>query len=356
MAANGSPSTSSSSSIPVCPWCWITSRWVAEVQARARLRGRRGASSRSDHQRGHDRPTEMRQAPRSPATLRPAGADEVRLDHGNDAVGAVLHGARRRGSTSTSGATSCAGRHRRVHRRGAGAEADLDPARSPPRSTTSRTTPMLRAEADAGAVAHGPDVGTPILTFAPATRPRGQLLRARSSPRRRGARRRSAVGRRRDARHVRRRRAGARRARSTSHLTPGPTSIAQPPATRRHGAPTRLGIVECVRRHQHARMARRTSSAALPPHRPPQRVAARGHRRGARQDRRRAPRVRHHHRRSTSTTRSTGRSCSSTRSTARTATTRSSRCSTSTAGASRRRSAARCRPRRRRSSTSGPTR
>ena len=108
---------------------------------------------------------EMRAGPRRPGCAALRVADQVRIDHGNDAVAAFytalgtrIHVERRR--------DELVGDAGGVRRRGA------DDGRARPGARRARrrrvaTTPCLRAEVELALSRTGPDVGTPILTFAP---------------------------------------------------------------------------------------------------------------------------------------------------------------------------------------------
>ncbi len=72
---------------PVCPWCWITSRWVTHVQAEKDYSvGWRFISLEllnKDNER-----TPQHQAGHQAGLRALRVADQLRLDHGNDAVAA----------------------------------------------------------------------------------------------------------------------------------------------------------------------------------------------------------------------------------------------------------------------------
>jgi 2-hydroxychromene-2-carboxylate isomerase len=148
---------------PVCPWCWLTSRWVTNVQAEKEYsvgwrficleilneEKERAPDYRAIHLAGQK-------------ALRVA--DQLRLDHGNDAVagfytelGTRIHVQRRRGELIEDPV-------------GLIAEsldaAGLDPGLAKHADDDSHDA-YLRSETELALSRTGPDVGTPILTFAP---------------------------------------------------------------------------------------------------------------------------------------------------------------------------------------------
>jgi 2-hydroxychromene-2-carboxylate isomerase len=148
---------------PVCPWCWLTSRWVTNVQAQKQYSvgwrficleilneaKERGPEHRAVHVAGQK-------------ALRVA--DQVRLEHGNDAVAAFytevgtrVHVARRRDElvADTVGFIAEA-------LEAAGLDTDLAK-----HADDESHDAYLRAETELALSRTGPDVGTPILTFAP---------------------------------------------------------------------------------------------------------------------------------------------------------------------------------------------
>src|SRR5918995_772284 len=73
---------------PVCPWCWITSRWVTHVQADTQYTVAWRTISLFVLNEDKEPSEEMRQA--HLGGLRALRVlDQVRADHGNDAVAAV---------------------------------------------------------------------------------------------------------------------------------------------------------------------------------------------------------------------------------------------------------------------------
>lgn len=157
---------------PVCPWCWVTSRWVVNVQLErpCRVEWRfitldivnedieRDDGHRAVHFAG-------RQALRV--------ADEVRRQHGNDgvaayytALGAALHVDRRRDELTADPVTFLADSL---------ATAGLDPSLAE-HAVDEAHDVALRAETAVALGRTGPDVGTPILTLAPGTVAEGSFF------------------------------------------------------------------------------------------------------------------------------------------------------------------------------------
>jgi len=148
---------------PVCPWCWLTSRWVTNVQAEKEYAV--GWRFISLYVLNEDRePSEqMRQA--HLAGLRCLRVlDQVRTDHGNDAVAALytelgtrIHVDRRRDELAGDSESFIAE---------ALTAAGLDPVLAKHAHDESHDAP-LRDEVEVAVSRTGPNVGTPILTFAP---------------------------------------------------------------------------------------------------------------------------------------------------------------------------------------------
>ncbi len=150
---------------PACPWCWLTSRWVTNVQAERHYRVRwrfislkiinedKGGEYVERHRRGHL--TALR-------LLRVLHA--VREAEGNDALasaytamGTEIH-VHKRYDEATDDAASFAAECLR--------SAGLDPSYAGAVADESRDD-ALRAESAEALERTGPDVGTPIITFAP---------------------------------------------------------------------------------------------------------------------------------------------------------------------------------------------
>jgi 2-hydroxychromene-2-carboxylate isomerase len=148
---------------PVCPWCWITSRWVVNVQAETDYTVGWRFISLFVLNEDKEPSEQMRQA--HTGGLRALRVlDQVRADHGNDAVAAVytelgtrIHVDGRRdelvGDTESFLAEALTA-------------AGLDPALATHAHDESHDA-ALRDEVAVALSRTGPDVGTPILTFAP---------------------------------------------------------------------------------------------------------------------------------------------------------------------------------------------
>jgi 2-hydroxychromene-2-carboxylate isomerase len=148
---------------PVCPWCWLTSRWVTNVQAETDYTVGWRFISLAVLNEDKEPTAEMR-------AIHVAGlqalrvADQVRTDHGNAAVAAFytalgtrIHVDRRRTELIEDPAALVAE---------ALEEAGLDPALAAHVDDESHDA-GLRAEVELALSRTGPNVGTPILTFAP---------------------------------------------------------------------------------------------------------------------------------------------------------------------------------------------
>jgi 2-hydroxychromene-2-carboxylate isomerase len=148
---------------PVCPWCWLTSRWVTHVQEQQRYNVGWRFISLEILNEDNERSPEY-QAVHQAGLRALRVADQVRLDHGNDAVaayysalGTKIHVERRReelvGDTVTLVAEALS-------------EAGL-PKELTEHLDDDRHDAHLRSETELALSRTGPDVGTPILTFAP---------------------------------------------------------------------------------------------------------------------------------------------------------------------------------------------
>jgi len=148
---------------PVCPWCWLTSRWVTNVQAETEYHVQWRFISLWVLNEGKEPSPEMEAIHRAGLQgLRVA--DQVRIDHGNDAVAAFygelgrrIHVERRRDELLAD-APALIGEALEA--------AGLDPALADHADDESHDA-VLREEVEVALSRTGPNVGTPILTFAP---------------------------------------------------------------------------------------------------------------------------------------------------------------------------------------------
>jgi len=148
---------------PVCPWCWLTSRWVTNVQAEKDYDV--GWRFISLYYLNLDRePTEEMRQIHLGGLRALRVADQVRQDLGNAAVAALytelgtrIHVERRRGELLGDAQSFVAE---------ALVAAGLDPAYATHVHDESHDA-VLRDEVEVALSRTGPDVGTPILTFAP---------------------------------------------------------------------------------------------------------------------------------------------------------------------------------------------
>ena len=163
---------------PVCPWCWITSRWVCEVQRQRDYDVRwRFISLRFLNEEGFDYPSEEYRQVHHLGTKLMRVADEVDRRHGNDALGraytafgTAIHVDRRRDEALADPrafAASCLA--------SAGLDgADVDELAA--HVDDESHDEHLRAETKEALERTGPDVGTPILTFVPGTEREGSFF------------------------------------------------------------------------------------------------------------------------------------------------------------------------------------
>ena len=148
---------------PVCPWCWLTSRWVRNVQDEKDYAVDWRFISLYVLNEDKEPSEEMRQA--HLAGLRCLRVlDEVRTVHGNDAVAALytelgnrIHVEQRRPELTSDAMSFIAE---------ALTAAGLDPQLASHAHDESHDA-VLREEVEVALSRTGPNVGTPILTFAP---------------------------------------------------------------------------------------------------------------------------------------------------------------------------------------------
>jgi 2-hydroxychromene-2-carboxylate isomerase len=151
---------------PVCPWAWITSRWVVEVQQQRDydIQWRFISLQRINAERPDDEYTTPHRAAHFAGLLAHRVCDEVRLGHGNDGVAALY--------------TALGEAFHRQQRR---PEINDDPVAFMTEMLANAGLPTelaahvndeshdayIAAETDLAFSRTGPDVGTPIITFHP---------------------------------------------------------------------------------------------------------------------------------------------------------------------------------------------
>lgn len=148
---------------PVCPWCWITSRWVTNVQRESDDDvGWRFISLELLNKENERTPEHQATHQAGLRALRVA--DQVRIEHGNEAVaryytalGTRIHVDQRRDELVDDTVALI---------EEALAEAGLDEALAKHADKDSHDE-YLQSETDLALSRTGPNVGTPILTFAP---------------------------------------------------------------------------------------------------------------------------------------------------------------------------------------------
>jgi hypothetical protein len=153
---------------PVCPWAWITSRWVTEVQRHRDLsvRWRFISLAMLNEHRTDDWYTPAYRAVHLAGLQCLRVGDAVRLAHGEDAVGRLytelgerFHPLQRRDSFLADPKGFLAE---------ALAAAACDPALATEADEAGHDT-HIRADTDLALARAGSDVGTPIITFHPGT-------------------------------------------------------------------------------------------------------------------------------------------------------------------------------------------
>lgn len=154
---------------PVCPWAWVTSRWVKEVQRQRdyKVTWRFISLKFINEDRQEDWYTEEYRARHVAGLLVHRVVDQVRLDHGNDGVdrlytrvGTAIHPGRRRPEVNADPVKFMGEML---------AEAGL-PAHLAIHALDSSHDAFVKAETDAAFARTGEGVGTPIITFHPGKR------------------------------------------------------------------------------------------------------------------------------------------------------------------------------------------
>ncbi|HEY0520950.1 MAG TPA: DsbA family protein [Ilumatobacteraceae bacterium] len=151
---------------PVCPWAWITSRWVTEVkQLRTyEVQWRFICLKMINENRTDDWYTPEYRAGHMAGLYGLRVADEVRIQHGNDkvgelytALGELIHQGGRRLEIFEDPVNVLQGVLKTADLPSELADAALDESHDP----------YIRAETDLAFERTGRDVGTPIITFRP---------------------------------------------------------------------------------------------------------------------------------------------------------------------------------------------
>jgi protein-disulfide isomerase-like protein with CxxC motif len=151
---------------PGCPWAWITSRWVTEVQ---QLRSydvmwRFISLKMINEQRVDEWYTPERRASHMAGVFAHRVCDEVRQHHGNDAVAALY--------TALGNAYYPGGRKREILADPTGFMGEMLAAAGLPTDHADQALneahdATIRSETELAFSRTGDDVGTPILTFKP---------------------------------------------------------------------------------------------------------------------------------------------------------------------------------------------
>jgi len=151
---------------PICPWAWITSRWVTEVQQLRKydVQWRFVCLKMINEQRTDDWYTPEYRASHMVGMYGLRVADQVRLELGNDAVGSLytalgeaIHRGGRKPDISADPVGTIGELLKSVDLPPGLADAALDESHDP----------YLRTETDLVFERAGKDVGTPVITFHP---------------------------------------------------------------------------------------------------------------------------------------------------------------------------------------------
>ncbi len=151
---------------PVCPWAWITSRWIEEVkQLRTyEVNWRFICLKMINENNTAEWYTPEYKAGHMAGLYGLRVADQVRIEHGNEqvgsfytAIGEMIHGGGRRGEISADPVLAIEGVLKSIDLSPELAKSALDESHDP----------YIRAETDLAFERTGKDVGTPIITFHP---------------------------------------------------------------------------------------------------------------------------------------------------------------------------------------------
>jgi hypothetical protein len=151
---------------PICPWAWITSRWITEVQQLRdyEVTWRFICLKMVNEDRTDDWYTPEYRASHMAGLYGLRVADQVRIEHGNEQVGAVytglgeaIHLGRRKTEISDDPVSAIQEILKTCGLPPGLADAALDDSHDP----------YIRSETDLAFERTGKDVGTPIITFHP---------------------------------------------------------------------------------------------------------------------------------------------------------------------------------------------
>ncbi len=151
---------------PVCPWAWITSRWVVEVQRQRNydVQWRFISLQRINAGRPDDEYTGPHRAAHVAGLLAHRVCDEVRLRHGNEGVAALY--------TALGDAFHGQQRRPEINDDAVGFMTEMLTTAGLPRQLATHVheeshDAHIAAETDLALSRTGPDLGTPIITFRP---------------------------------------------------------------------------------------------------------------------------------------------------------------------------------------------
>ncbi|MDO8363213.1 MAG: DsbA family protein [Actinomycetota bacterium] len=151
---------------PVCPWAWITSRWVVEVQGLREydVSWRFISLKMINAQRPADEYTTDHRAAHEAGIFTHRVCDEVRLQHGNEAVGALY--------TALGNAFHGQQRRPEINDDPQGFMAEMLATAGLPTELAAHVLDeshdeYIRADTEVAFSRAGRDVGTPIITFRP---------------------------------------------------------------------------------------------------------------------------------------------------------------------------------------------
>lgn len=151
---------------PVCPWAWITSRWVVEVQQQRHysVDWRFISLKMINEGREPDSYTESHRAAHMAGVYTHRVCDEVRMQHGNEAVGALY--------TALGTAFHTEQRRPEINDEPVAFMAEMLSVAGLPTDLAAHALhdshdAFIRDDTELGLSRTGRDVGTPIITFRP---------------------------------------------------------------------------------------------------------------------------------------------------------------------------------------------